>query len=137
MTPTKRQFLKSAAALGMVMTLGISPANAQGGDDPIGGIDIIVKKDPASRPVAEISFSGREVKQFNQLKGRDRSAYLAKVLAPHLAKFGEGRTQDEWAKVLAEALGNSWCGPCRTGDKNLTRTVKFKDGISAFITATF
>ena len=74
MTTTKRQFIKSASALAMAATLGISPAFAQGGDDPISGIDIIIKKNPSSQPVTKTSLSRLEITQFNQLKGRDRSA---------------------------------------------------------------
>jgi len=137
MNTTKRQLLKTATAFGLAATLGISPALAQGGDDPIPGIDIIIKKDPSSQPVVEFSLSGGEMKRFNALKGADRSAYLAKIAAPHLAKVGEGRSEKEWAEMLTKALGDSWCGPCKMVGETLAQDVKMKDGISAFITATF
>ena len=31
---------------------------AQGGDDPIDGIDIIIKKDPGSQPIMPFGFTG-------------------------------------------------------------------------------
>ncbi|PCJ76726.1 MAG: hypothetical protein COA53_00435 [Rhodobacteraceae bacterium] len=137
MAMTKRQLLKTTVAAGFIAILGGIPAFAEGGNDPIGGIDIIVKEDPGSQRVVKFSLSGGEVKRFNALKGSERSAYLAKIAAPYLAKVGEGRSEKEWAGMLTDALGDNWCGPCRMVGETLARDVKMKDGISAFITATF
>ena len=112
------------------------PALAQGGNDPVPSIDIIIYT-PDTKPVAGVPLSGGEVKQFNALKGSDRSAYLAGLVAPHLAKSGKERSEKEWAGMLAAALGDSWCGPCRTANEKLEHEVKLKDGISEFITASF
>jgi hypothetical protein len=105
---TKRRiFLLGAAALGMTLLAGISPAMAIGGDDPIEGIDIITKKNPGSRPIKPFSLDGDEIKMLNGLKGADRPTFVLKTIAKRI------ETGDEFVASGMKALGDIWCGPCK------------------------
>ncbi|WP_417244840.1 hypothetical protein [Celeribacter sp.] len=103
----RRTFLLGAAAFGMSMMAGLSPALAIGGDDPIPGIDIIIKKNPGSKPINPYSLTGSEIKMLNQLKGADRPVFVLKTVAKHIGEDGE------FVGSGMKALGDIWCGPCK------------------------
>lgn len=103
----RRTFLLGAAAFGMTLLAGISPAMAIGGDDPIEGIDIIIKKNPGSRPIKPFSLDGDEIKMLNGLKGADRPTFVLKTIANRI------ETGDEFVASGMKALGDIWCGPCK------------------------
>jgi len=86
---------------------GLSPALAIGGDDPIEGIDIIIKKNPGSKPINPYSLTGIEIKMLNELKGVDRPAFVLKTIAKHIGEDGE------FIDSGMKALGDIWCGPCK------------------------
>lgn len=87
---------------------------AQGGDDPMPGIDIIIKIDPSGDPIRHVSLSSGEIKQLNKLKGKARPNYLAKIVAPRLAKLSQGSEPPiNWTKTLQQGIGKHWCGPCK------------------------
>ena len=133
--------------LSVLYLFACSSLYAIGGDDPIGGIDIIVKKDPSSRPVVSFSLNGQEIKKFNGLKMNDRVVFLSTVMAKKIVKsskkgaFGDA---GKLSKLLAKSMGKNWCGPCRMEKekkrivhKFKLRSQEWKEGISAFITAEF
>lgn len=115
---SKRTFLTSVVALVLSTTLLTAPAFAIGGDDPISGIDIIVKEDPGSRPIKEFSMNGREIKQLNALKGKARPTFVIKTIAKRI------KAGDAFVKSGVNALGKKWCGPCKMVDQ---LSIKFKD----------
>lgn len=115
---TKRSLITAATALAFSATLGLSPAFAIGGDDPIEGIDIIVKEDPGSHPIKPFSLTGGEIKQLNALKGADRPTFVLKRVA---GRIDAGQS---FVKSGMNALGDIWCGPCKMADEI---SVKFTD----------
>ena len=100
------------------LTLAIpSLAFAAGGNDPITGIDIIIKKDPGSQPIANIPFTDSEMSQYNELKENDRPAYLNKVIVPKLAQVNKKYNYDiKWNDVIEKGIEQQWCitVPCNT-----------------------
>jgi hypothetical protein len=115
----------------LMMSLA-SPIWAQGGNDPIEGIDIIIKKDPGSQPIKPFGFDAAEMKQINALKGDDRPTYALKVIAEEI---GAG---DEFVAAGMKAFEDIWCGPCKMADELAVKiraddaiyslTVRFKAG---------
>ena len=103
----RRRFILGTAVIGMSIMAGLSPALAIGGDDPISGIDIIIKKNPGSKPINPYSLTGSEIKMLNGLKGADRPAFVLKTVAKHI---GAG---DKFVTSGMKALGDIWCGPCK------------------------
>jgi hypothetical protein len=64
----KRKFTAHAAALCTALILTTTPSFSAGGNDPIEGIDIIIKKNPGSHPIKPFSLDQDEIKTFNGLK---------------------------------------------------------------------
>jgi len=131
------------AVLAITATFGHAlPAFAEGSNDPIPGIDVIVEKDPSVVPIMHFSLTDPQMKKFNAMKGMDRSRFLASVLVAHLAKKGLSKGGPKAVASLTEQLGNSWCGKCEPAKGGPARKLaikgsEYKDGISAFITAKF
>lgn len=72
------------------LTLAVpSLSLAAGGNDPIKGIDIIIKEDPGSQPIANIPFTDSEMSQYNELRENDRPTYLNKVIVPKLERVNK------------------------------------------------
>ncbi len=140
MNMTKRAFLAASAGLAAA-SLAPMAAFAIGGDDPIEGIDVIVKKDPSgSKPIAPFSLTGDEMARFNRRQGRERADYLAGIIAMRIAESDKQIPVDELYEAFAKAMGESWCGPCRMKDGKIVNQVKvpWRDGgITALITAKF
>jgi len=78
-----KTFLASAIVASGLM-LAAAPALAQGGDDPIEGIDIIIKLDPSGDPIKPFSLTGAEMKQINALDNIDRPALTLKLIAKRI-----------------------------------------------------
>ncbi|WP_417257140.1 hypothetical protein [Celeribacter halophilus] len=104
---SRRTFMIGAAALGMTLMTGLSPALAEGPDTPVEGIDIIIKEAGISSPIKPFSLSGGEIKTLNGLKGADRPAFVLKTVAK---RIGAG---EEFVQSGMKALGDIWCGPCK------------------------
>lgn len=102
----------------LTTTLGLPPAFAIGGNDPIPGIDIIIKKDPGSKPIQPFSLNEREIKQLNALKGSDRPAFVLKSVA------GRIDADESFVNSGMKVLGDIWCGPCKMVDEI---SIKFRD----------
>ena len=106
----------SIAAMTTVFSI---TALAQGGDDPIEGIDIIIKRDPSSQPIKPFSLNYEEIKQINAIKGVGRMELILKAAAKRT------KTQDGFVKSGMGVMGKDWCGECAWPEKaNYT----FKNG---------
>ncbi|WLP94225.1 hypothetical protein [Psychrobacter sp. M13] len=87
-----------------------SLALAAGGDDPITGIDIIIKKDPGSQPIANIPFTDSEMSQYNELRENDRPAYLNKVIVPKLQSVNQKYNYPiKWDDIIEKGIEQQWC----------------------------
>ena len=93
------------------LTLAIpSLSFAAGGSDPIIGIDIIIKKDPGSQPIANIPFTDSEINQYNELRESDRPAYLNKVIVPKLERVNKKYNYDiKWNPIIEKGIEQQWC----------------------------
>lgn len=100
------------------LTLAVpSLSLAAGGSDPIKGIDIIIKKDPGSQPIANIPFTDSEISQYNELRENDRLAYLNKVIVPKLERVNQKYNYDiKWNPIIEKGIEQQWCitVPCDT-----------------------
>ncbi len=100
------------------LTLAVpSLSLAAGGNDPITGIDIIIKEDPGSQPIANIPFTDSEISQYNELRENDRLAYLNKVIVPKLERVNQKYNYDiKWNPIIEKGIEQQWCitVPCDT-----------------------
>jgi len=115
----RRSFITTAAAISASLMLAAAPALAQGGNDPIEGIDIIVKKDPSSQPIKPFSLDEGQIKTLNRLKDADRRTFVLKSIA------GRIEAGESFVPSGMTALGEIWCGPCKMADEI---SVTFRDG---------
>ena len=93
-----------------------------GGDDPIEGIDIIIKKNPGSKPITNFSLGNGAIKQANALEGKKRVGYLTKVINDQLNKQTAGQFKGkEWQSVLSKNISTIKCFSCKD-----TKTFNFK-----------
>ena len=123
MTFSKRTFLALATAIG----LGPLAALAEGSEDPIPGIDVIVERDPSAIPVAQDPLRGGQVEKFNSLKGAERSAFLAAIITRSVLDVGTEASPDAIREALEKQMGESWCGPCKYVDGVMENTLKLSD----------
>ena len=123
MSFNKRTFLALAMAIGLTPLTAL----AEGGEDPIPGIDIIIEKDPSVVPVAQDPLSSGQVEKFNSLKGAERSAFLAAIITRTILDVGPKGSPDEIREALTKQMGESWCGPCRMVDGVMENTLKLPD----------
>jgi len=95
-------------------------AFAQGGDNPIPGIDIIARRDPSpDGPIKPFSMTGEEMKQLNAIKGVGRMELILKAAAKRT------KTQEGFVKSGMAVMGKDWCGECAWPEK---ASYKFKSG---------
>jgi hypothetical protein len=106
----KRKFIAVTTALTLTAIAGLSPALAAGGNDPIKGIDIIIKKDPGSQPIKPFSLGGSELEKLNAFQGTDRPRFVLKTIGTRL-DAGKG-----FVTSGMTALGKIWCAPCKMAD---------------------
>ncbi|MGL1922325.1 MAG: hypothetical protein OCD03_14975 [Hyphomicrobiales bacterium] len=100
----------------VVATMLASPLAvfAQGGNNPIEGIDIIIKEDPSQAPIRPISLTGGELKKYNSMKASGRAIYLSKFVSERMNKITDGANpKDGWQKLLHSSLASEWCAPCK------------------------
>nr|WP_320136052.1 hypothetical protein [uncultured Amphritea sp.] len=84
---------------------------AQGGNDPVEGIDIIVKSVIMSETV---ELNERQLKRVSALKDESRSYYLSEVIAPMLNKAMGGKyNEKELQNILLKQLLANRCNPCK------------------------
>ncbi len=145
MTISKRHFLIATAALAMTATLhGTLPAIADGqrtaGRTDFQNLVIVLKGDINTK----ISLSKPQMEKFNRMKMNNRSAYIDEIISRALkSQRGNGDTNDKGASEYFYADREAfWCGKCNENDGRVQHKYgisgpEFKDGISAFITASF
>ena len=110
----------SIAAMTTVFSI---TALAQGGDNPIPGIDIIIKEDPSQAPIKPFSMTGDEMAQLNRIKGVGRMELILKA-ASKRAKVDEG-----FMKSGMSVMGKDWCGECPWPE---TASYQFKSGKTTY-----
>jgi len=86
---------------------------AQGGDDPVPGIDVIIKRDPSDFPIANFSLTPKEMEYQNRkMSFNNRRAYLIKRMLLRLNKINaKNKWKVDWHKVLYKGLNTVWCPP--------------------------
>ncbi len=120
---SKRKLLAIATFFAVATAAGISPALAAGGNDPIGGIDIIIKKNPSSQPITAVPVGGEQLAKLNALRDADRPLFVLETVA---AQIGEG---EGFVKAGMAELGKVWCGTCEMAD---SVEVKFREGEASY-----
>lgn len=120
---SRRIFLTNASALFVAANFMATSALAQGGDDPIPGIDIIIKEDPSLIPVMDASFGRDPLAKLNDMKGQDRPEYITSVVSDLVKKVELDRSFQE---DLYRALSSKWSEDYRP-DK-VTIKARSKDG---------
>jgi len=98
-------------------------ALAQGGNDPIEGIDIIMKEDPSLAPIKPFSMTGDEMAQLNRIKGVGRMELILKAASKRV-KADEG-----FIKSGMSVMGKDWCGECPWPEK---ASHQFKSGKTTY-----
>jgi len=98
-------------------------ALAQGGDDPISGIDIIARRDPSQEMIKPFSLTGEEIKQINAIKDVGRMELILKAVAKRT------KTQEGFVKSGMAVMGKDWCGECAWPEK---ASYKFKSGETTY-----
>ena len=107
--PFLRQVMFAALVASGSFAAGPTAAD-QGGSDPIEGIDIIIRKDVSSIPIAPFSTSGDQLEKLNALKGRERAGYLSELIANHINKLGDFKGEVR-AKDIMNGLAERGCPP--------------------------
>ena len=79
-------------------------ALAQGGDDPISGLDIIVKEDPSLAKVKPFSMTDEEMAQLNRITGIGRMELILKAAAKRSG------ADESFVKSGMTVMGKDWCG---------------------------
>lgn len=120
-----KRLLKQITALLTIIALSPTAILAQGGNDPISGIDVIIKKDPGSKKVADFSLSDKEIKlQKRKMSFDDRRAYLVKSIAPRLEKLNKTNGwKIDWKPVLLKALDRKAYNPKADQDEIVVLTL--------------
>ncbi|HHL21919.1 MAG TPA: hypothetical protein ENJ52_10395 [Aliiroseovarius sp.] len=118
--------LTKRTLMGATLALALTPlaAFAEGSEDPIPGIDVIIEKDPSAVPVMKFTLNDGEMQKFNSLKGKERAEFLAGVLTRYLLDLGPKSSPDDLRAMLVEGMGGSWCGPCRLVDGAYVNRIK-------------
>jgi hypothetical protein len=87
---------------------------AIGGNDPIPGIDIIIKKNPWPEGgfISNFSLSKEEMKRYNGSK--DHHSNLAKTLLAKLAEVNKKHDLSiKWDEIVKKGVNQKWCTPER------------------------
>lgn len=89
---------------------------AQGGNDPVPGIDVIITTAGIKgvNPVEVYGLNSGELEKYNSMKAKGRAGYLARIIAVKMNKISEGASpKGGWQKLLQNSLTKKWCGPCK------------------------
>ena len=82
---------------------------AQGGNDPVPGIDVIIKRSAG----AHFSLTNQEMQRQNRkMSFNNRRAYLIKRMLLRLNKINrKNKWKIDWHKILYKGLDTVWCPP--------------------------
>ena len=100
------KLITSISIAAMTTVFSVS-AFAIGGDDPIPGIDIIIKENPGSQLIQPFSMTDDEMAQLNRVKGVGRMELILKAASKRV-KADEG-----FIKSGMNVMGKDWCGDCQ------------------------
>lgn len=129
----RRAIINSTLAFALITTTGTAFADTGGRTAGRADFDYIVFT-VKGKTNSKVTFSKSEVKTFNGLKEGDRSAYIAKVVSQHLQE----KERDGWIEILSIiSRQQPWCGACKESKGRVSNKMGYKDGISAFISASF
>ena len=94
----------------LTLTTALSPlASAQGGDNPVPGIDIIIKNASNQAAVMSVSFTPDQLKQINSVTGMERLSHMAMVGGQHEEKAAKGaQPKGGWEAVFKQGLIKNW-----------------------------
>ncbi len=81
----------------------------------------------------DFSLSSWQRRELSQMKPAEQTRFLARVVASRLAKGMGTAEQDRIYRAFLADAGDSWCGPCRM----LEGQMSLGGGITAFISADF
>lgn len=127
-------------ATGLMVALMSAPAvMAQGGNDPIPGIDIIIKRDPGSQPIAPGGFGEKEIGLTYDAGAEKLNARLIELTGRTFARNdlrdrGWTRYMPITAKSLSEQISegqegaSSFTYPSADGRSKMTVTIKIRGG---------
>jgi len=118
-----KRIFSAAIIAATLMAAGTTTGFAQGGSDPIPGIDIIIKLDPSSQPIKPFSVGSSSMKRLNSLNGDDRAAYLMSLIAKRID------ADKDVVRDGTAALGKQICSKCEIGR---SINVKFKSGKTTY-----
>lgn len=121
---TRRNTLLAGLSALMLSLTAPLPVLATGGDDPISGIDIIIKEDPSLVPIKPFSLTDGQLEKLSGLKQKDGARFLSKIIADHIAKAGGGSGKVDVQDLSFAALADEWCAPCKMVN---SIAIKFKD----------
>lgn len=123
MITRRNTLLAGLSALMLSLTTPL-PVLATGGDDPISGIDIIIKENPSLVPIKPFSLTDGQLEKLSGLKQKDGARFLSKIIADHIAKAGGGGGKVDVQDLSFAALADEWCAPCKMVN---SIAIKFKD----------
>jgi len=84
------KFLKLTAITWFLLQIfAISTVYAQGGNDPIPGIDIIIKRDPTSKPIRDMHFGKDHAHKLAEMDTKEANHFLKELLVTSLEKSGQ------------------------------------------------
>ncbi|WP_194851990.1 hypothetical protein [Nonlabens antarcticus] len=97
----------------LLFTIGIFTAFGftvlQGGNDPVPGIDVIIKEAGIKETLATFSVDHRSLKELSDLKDEERSIYLSKYLTPILEKITKEKGLEQ---MILKGLLETRCVEC-------------------------
>ncbi len=97
---------------------------AQGGGNPIPGIDIIIK-DASLASIVKLTLNQSILKKVSALKDEERSLFLAKVIPTEINRASNLKLNlIQWQNTFREQLLKNRCNPCRAYE---TFSFKAKD----------
>ncbi|MEM5472973.1 hypothetical protein WNZ14_14665 [Hoeflea sp. AS60] len=121
-----KRIFSAAIIATTIVAAGTTTGFAQGGNDPISGIDIIVKLDPSSQPIKPFTVGKSSMNRLNSLNGDDRAGYLMGLIAKRI-DADKGVVRNGTA-----ALRKRICSKCEIGREV---NVKFKSGKTTYSVA--
>jgi len=112
-----KSLIKPIAA-GFAVALTAAPhALANGGNDPIEGIDIIIKENPSQAQIKPFSLDPEEIAVINGIKGVERRELVLIYVAKRLDQ------DDRFVESGMKVMGKNWCGDCAWPERS---SYKFK-----------
>lgn len=116
--PLHRNTLFAALSILLMCLTAPLPLFANGGDDPISSIEIVIKETGIRTTKGQhisVSFTRRDLKEVNVRKGRERAYQIAMIAERYVTQLAKGTPTTSWGHVLVKGLLHDWCNDCRGG----------------------